>query len=204
MQLQQKDNIPFLAIRVADLLQGVKGRDGEFYVKEDGTLNYLNPTSTSTNIKFSIRAATDNLIKNVKKDSKLKGIVEVIEKEQDSNYISITQYTMRSPGYIAEAIPKFKGFFKLATKAMHKQEKLRSEFKRGLNRVYGMLKNKEEKEALQKLLWNGDTVGKEYTASELVAPSRVRGLKHNAPSPKKKLKRRTFTGAWIETLTFWF
>ena len=49
--------------------------------------------------------------------------------------------------------------------------------------------------------WN--PYGQETLEFEAVAPSQERGLKHASQHPLKLLCRRSFAGAWIETLKSW-
>ena len=185
-QLQQKDNVPSYAIRLADLLKGVKDREGNFYVNKDDSLNYEDKifdnalTTSSTDVNYSVRASVENLAENLKamiskkQDERIK-VEEKSVKKKDT--FGMNQLYRWSPSYIAEKFPVFKLFFKLADTAMQRQEYLRNMFNKALsNRVYNLLKNNQDKDDWGATLIKGDVEGKEYTHDEL----KMQGLSDNA------------------------
>lgn len=123
-------------------------------------------------LAFSVRNANDNL-----KDSfgmklkKTKDGVKVRMKFNDKEReFTITQSLFRSPSYIAEHVPVFKLFFKMADRAMSEQEHLRNSFNKKLNRIHKLyLHSKDDIKQWSDILWQGDAEGKEYSKEELKA-----------------------------------
>lgn len=203
MQVWGTQNNPS-TITVAELLAGVKDRNGKPYIKADGTLDY------DANLpKFSVRqtkkekansptveeahvAATNNLAKKLFKSLKNKVVGKKnpdvkVEEGQDNlgGGIGLVEYYLASPSKIAEKVPAFKNFFQWAQNAMEKEVKLRSMADRKLSAAFNMAKSKEDTEALINILWEGDATSKEWTKEELLAD----GVKENVADAYITIRR---------------
>lgn len=107
----------------------------------------------------------DNIDKAAKKAASR---IEVREKK-DKNSMSLGDRYLWSPSRIAERHPELKPFFDFADKAMKKLTKLREEWGAELSSALDMAKDKDGREQLYDILWQGDTEGKNYTDDELRA-----------------------------------
>lgn len=174
------------ALTVADLLKGVKDRQGNFYVNRDGSLNYdmrifqdgkeQTPfRAEDSNEHYSAEAeeAPKNFVKKaflkLAKKSHIKGEKIVVEEQQDAKpTIGLTNYVLRSPSRIASKVQSFRMFFRMADRAMNMLTKNRSDYARKLGEAMDFVKKKSDRQALYEILLNGDAEGKEYTRQELV------------------------------------
>lgn len=149
------------------MLKGANDYDKNFYVDAQNKLIYQkDDTSATDNVQYSVRTATENLIKNLKGNKELNDRIEVRAGKTYDKF-NLLDNVLRSPSYLAQKFPKLKLFFKYSDEAMNEQEKIRGKFQRIMKRANDLVKNKEERSKWQELLWRGDVEGKEFTNDEL-------------------------------------
>lgn len=99
-----------------------------------------------------------------------------IDRKDDKEDLSLVEYTFTSAARLAKKYKAVEPFFNIAKQAVTKQEQLRYYFNSKMNEIdetlgWNKLKNdpkfKERKEQLQKILFDGDVEGREYTNAEL-------------------------------------
>lgn len=99
-----------------------------------------------------------------------------IDRKDDKADLSLVEYTFTSAARLAKKYKAVEPFFNIAKQAVTKQEQLRYYFNSKMNEIdetlgWSKLKNdpkfKERKEQLQKILFDGDIEGREYTNAEL-------------------------------------
>ena len=103
----------------------------------------------------------------------------ISEEKQKNGKITVTYYPdthdvgyadyAKSVRQVAKRNPFVKALYDLASKAMHKQEKLRNDFAKSLKEFAELVKNPADMEKVTEILWTGDATGKEYTSAELRA-----------------------------------
>lgn len=103
----------------------------------------------------------------------------ISEEKQKDGKITVTYYPdthdvgyadyAKSVRQVAKRNPFVKALYDLASKAMHKQEKLRNDFAKSLKEFAELVKNPADMEKVTEILWTGDATGKEYTSAELQA-----------------------------------
>ena len=103
----------------------------------------------------------------------------ISEEKQKDGKITVTYYPdthdvgyadyAKSVRQVAKRNPFVKALYDLASKAMHKQEKLRNDFAKSLKEFAELVKNPADMEKVTEILWTGDATGKEYTSAELRA-----------------------------------
>ena len=103
----------------------------------------------------------------------------ISEEKQKDGKITVTYYPdthdvgyadyAKSVRQVAKRNPFVKALYDLASKAMHKQEKLRNDFAKALKEFEKLVKNPADMEKVTEILWTGDATGKEYTSAELRA-----------------------------------
>lgn len=125
--------------------------------------------------------------------------IRVAKPLEDKNYIDMISRNFSSPSRIAEKVPIFRDFYKMADYAMKKIVKDRNQFYRKLNKALDAVTEEEKTDAFN-LLLNGDLEGAEYTADEVKALGyndnvyktykAIRGLMNKAYIMVDKAKRR--------------
>ena len=103
----------------------------------------------------------------------------IFEEKQKDGKITVTYYPdthdvgyadyAKSVRQVAKRNPFVKALYDLASKAMHKQEKLRNDFAKSLKEFAELVKNPADMEKVTEILWTGDATGKAYTSAELQA-----------------------------------
>ena len=119
-------------------------------------------------------------VKRFMKDKRLTDDEVISRRELPNGKVRITYYARsamdigyadhaKSVRQVAKRNPFVKALYDLASKAMHKQEKLRNDFAKSLNEFAELVKNPADMEKVTEILWTGDATGKEYTSAELRA-----------------------------------
>ena len=104
---------------------------------------------------------------NVNKAAKNAASRIEVRENKKKGAMSLGDRYLWSPSRIAKRHPEFKPFFDFADKAMKKLTKLREEWGAALSSALDMAKDKEGRETLYDILWQGDAEGKEYSDAEL-------------------------------------
>ena len=149
LRRKKSGSSPF-ALTVSDLLKGVKDRQGNLYVNEDGSLNYDmrifhdgkeqdgfsdadDSTHYSAEAEEAPRSFADKAFLKLMGRSHINGdkiIVEERKAEQPT--IGLTNYIFSSPSRIASKVQKFRLFWRMADRAMNMLTKNRSYYMRKL------------------------------------------------------------------------
>ena len=119
-------------------------------------------------------------VKRFMKDKRLTDDEVISRRELPNGKVRITYHarSVMDIGYadqaksvrqVAKRNPFVKALYDLASKAMHKQEKLRNDFAKSLKEFAKLVKNPADMEKVTEILWTGDATGKEYTSAELRA-----------------------------------
>ena len=119
-------------------------------------------------------------VKRFMKDKRLTDDEVISRRELPNGKVRITYYARsamdigyadqaKSVRQVAKRTPFVKALYDLASKAMHKQEKLRNDFAKALKEFEKLVKNPADMEKVTEILWTGDATGKEYTSAELRA-----------------------------------
>ena len=119
-------------------------------------------------------------VKRFMKDKRLTDDEVISRRELPNGKVRITYYARsamdigyadqaKSVRQVAKRNPFVKALYDLASKAMHKQEKLRNDFAKSLKEFAELVKNPTDMEKVTEILWTGDATGKEYTSAELRA-----------------------------------
>ena len=119
-------------------------------------------------------------VKRFMKDKRLTDDEVISRRELPNGKVRITYYARsamdigyadqaKSVRQVAKRNPFVKALYDLASKAMHKQEKLRNDFAKSLKEFAKLVKNPADMEKVTEILWTGDATGKEYTSAELRA-----------------------------------
>ena len=119
-------------------------------------------------------------VKRFMKDKRLTDDEVISRRELPNGKVRITYYARsamdigyadyaKSVRQVAKRNPFVKALYDLASKAMHKQEKLRNDFAKSLKEFAELVKNPADMEKVTEILWTGDATGKEYTSAELRA-----------------------------------
>ncbi|WP_314795924.1 hypothetical protein [uncultured Selenomonas sp.] len=119
-------------------------------------------------------------VKRFMKDKRLTDDEVISRRELPNGKVRITYYARsamdigyadqaKSVRQVAKRNPFVKALYDLASKAMHKQEKLRNDFAKALKEFAKLVKNPADMEKVTEILWTGDATGKEYTSAELRA-----------------------------------
>ena len=119
-------------------------------------------------------------VKRFMKDKRLTDDEVISRRELPNGKVRITYYARsamdigyadqaKSVRQVAKRNPFVKALYDLASKAMHKQEKLRNDFAKALKEFEKLVKNPADMEKVTEILWTGDATGKEYTSAELRA-----------------------------------
>ena len=119
-------------------------------------------------------------VKRFMKDKRLTDDEVISRRELPNGKVRITYYARsamdigyadyaKSVRQVAKRNPFVKALYDLASKAMHKQEKLRNDFAKSLKEFTELVKNPADMEKVTEILWTGDATGKEYTSAELRA-----------------------------------
>ena len=119
-------------------------------------------------------------VKRFMKDKRLTDDEVISRRELPNGKVRITYYARsamdigyadyaKSVRQVAKRNPFVKALYDLASKAMHKQEKLRNDFAKALKEFEKLVKNPTDMEKVTEILWTGDATGKEYTSAELRA-----------------------------------
>lgn len=106
--------------------------------------------------------------KNIISEEKQKNGKITVTYYPDTHDIGYADYA-KSVRQVAKRNPFVKALYDLASKAMHKQEKLRNDFAKSLKEFTELVKNPADMEKVTEILWTGDATGKEYTSAELRA-----------------------------------
>ena len=119
-------------------------------------------------------------VKRFMKDKRLTDDEVISRRELPNGKVRITYYARsamdigyadqaKSVRQVAKRNPFVKALYDLASKSMHKQEKLRNDFAKALKEFAKLVKNPADMEKVTEILWTGDATGKEYTSAELRA-----------------------------------
>ena len=119
-------------------------------------------------------------VKRFMKDKRLTDDEVISRRELPNGKVRITYYARsamdigyadqaKSVRQVAKRNPFVKALYDLASKAMHKQEKLRNDFAKSLKEFAELVKNPADMEKVTEILWTGEATGKEYTSAELRA-----------------------------------
>lgn len=119
-------------------------------------------------------------VKRFMKDKRLTDDEVISRRELPNGKVRITYYARsamdigyadqaKSVRQVAKRNPFVKALYDLASKAMHKQEKLRNDFAKSLKEFAELVKNPADMEKITEILWTGEATGKEYTSAELRA-----------------------------------
>ena len=139
-------------------------------------------------------------VKRFMKDKRLTDDEVISRRELPNGKVRIT-YHARSAmdiGYadqaksvrqVAKRNPFVKALYDLASKAMHKQEKLRNDFAKSLKEFAELVKNPADMEKATEILWTGDATGKEYTSAELRAAGVSDNVVHAYTLVRRELKK---------------
>lgn len=119
--------------------------------------------------------------------------VEVVKKAEDKRNYSGIMDIFNSPNIVADRHPRFAVFYRMAKDAYAKQERLRNNWQRAANKIFGKkgyISNQADRESLTEILLTGDAMGKVFSNEELAqlgadtniikAYRQIRGLYDNA------------------------
>lgn len=112
--------------------------------------------------------ATEKLARKIGIMSTKDPRIEIKNTQKANDEIGLISKVLASPSRIAQKIPAFKMFYEWGSRAMAKQTKLRADFNRKFMASMDLVKNKEDRENLYKILWSGDIEGQEWTRQELI------------------------------------
>lgn len=151
---------------------------GHAYLTSKKESDSLQDTAKSSSIETSAMYALDGLKKKL--GFKAAEGVEVKGKPANPNHLAPVGRHIATTARLSKTHPKLRPFFRLATIAMERQEKLRNHFAHRIDKWEAILGRtklsniglsskayKENKRSLHNLLWQGDLLGKDFSAAEL-------------------------------------
>ena len=139
-------------------------------------------------------------VKRFMKDKRLTDDEVISRRELPNGKVRITYYArsamdigyadyVKSVRQVAKRNPFVKALYDLASKAMHKQEKLRNDFAKSLKEFTELVKNSADMEKVTEILWIGDATGKEYTSAELRASGASNNVVRAYTLVRRELKK---------------
>ena len=139
-------------------------------------------------------------VKRFMKDKRLTDDEVISRRELPNGKVRITYYARsamdigyadqaKSVRQVAKRNPFVKALYDLASKAMHKQEKLRNDFAKSLKEFAELVKNPADMEKVTEILWTGDATNKEYTSAELRAAGASDNVVHAYALVRRELKK---------------
>ena len=164
------DTAKALGIKLSDEMRGVydrlfasDGAFGDIYGAEDVKAGTNAPAQTQETVTTTTR----------------KG-VEVDTKVRDTSNDTRMMDLFNSPSVVAKRHAKFRPFFGMAKEAVEKQERMRSNWNKAVDAIYGRkgrggLLSKDQVSLFNETLLEGDALGKAFSAEEL----RERGFDTN-------------------------
>ena len=156
------DTAKALGIKLSDEMRGVydrlfasDGAFGDIYGAEDVKAGTNDPVKTQGTVT-----------------TKTRGGVEVDTKVRDTSNDTRMMDLFNSPNVVAKRHAKFRPFFGMAKEAVEKQERMRSNWNKAVDAIYGRksrggLLSKEQVSLFNEVLLAGDALGKTFTAEEL-------------------------------------
>lgn len=163
------DTAKALGIKLSDEMRGVYNRlfasDGAFgdiYGAEDVKAGTNDPAKTQGDAQPRPKTVT----------TKTRGGVEVERKVRDTSNDTRMMDLFNSPSVVAKRHGKFRPFFGMAKEAVEKQERMRSNWNKAVDAIYGRkgrggLLSKEQVSLFNETLLEGDALGKAFSADEL-------------------------------------
>ena len=192
-------------LTVAELLKGVKDRNGHLYVNKDGSLNYdarifrngeeqanigtsIEDSETRYSAEEEKKGAQSFLNAAASKFGKHMGVKSdkiIMEESNNSDGTHKFDYLFSSPSRIAGRVAAFRQFYRMGARAMEVLTERRSYYQRKLGKAMQLVKNKNDYEELTDILLSGDAEGKEWTKEELIQS----GTKENVAEAYARIRR---------------
>ena len=163
------DTAKALGIKLSDEMRGVydrlfasDGAFGDIYGAEDVKAGTNDPAKTQGEVQPRPKTVT----------TKTRGGVEVERKVRDTSNDTRMMDLLNSPSVVAKRHGKFRPFFGMAKEAVEKQERMRSNWNKAVDAIYGRkgrggLLSKEQVSLFNETLLEGDALGKAFSADEL-------------------------------------
>ncbi|WP_303104094.1 DEAD/DEAH box helicase family protein [uncultured Mitsuokella sp.] len=174
-------------LTVAELLKGVKDRNGRLYVNKDGSLNY-DARIFRDGEEQEKKGAQSFLNTAASKLGKRMGVKSdkiIMEESNNSNGANKFDYLFSSPSRIAGRVAAFRQFYRMGARAMEVLTERRSYYQRKLGKAMQLVKSKNDYEELTDILLSGDAEGKEWTKEELIQS----GTKENVAEAYTRIRR---------------
>lgn len=192
-------------LTVAELLKGVKDRNGHLYVNKDGSLNYdarifrngeeqanigtsIEDSETRYSAEEEKKGAQSFLNAAASKLGKRMGVKSdkiITEEAKAKEGIGILDYLIASPSRVATRVKSFRQFYRMGVRAMDVLTERRSYYQRKLGKAMQLVKSKNDYEELTDILLSGDAEGKEWTKEELIQS----GTKENVAEAYTRIRR---------------
>lgn len=194
-------------LTIAELLKGVKDRNGRLYVNKDGSLNYdariFRDGEEQANTRNSIEDSETRYSAEEEKEKKgaqsflntaasklgkrmgVKSDKIIMEESNNSNGANKFDYLFSSPSRIAGRVAAFRQFYRMGARAMEVLTERRSYYQRKLGKAMQLVKSKNDYEELTDILLSGDAEGKEWTKEELIQS----GTKENVAEAYTRIRR---------------
>ena len=160
------DTAKVLGIELSDEMRGVYNRlfasDGAFgdiYGAGDVKAGTNDPAKTQGEVQPRPKTET----------TKTRGGVEVERQVRDTSNDTRMMDLFNSPNVVAQRHGKFRPFFGMAKEAVEKQERMRSNWNKAVDAIYGKrgILKKDQVSLFNEVLLAGDALGKAFTADEL-------------------------------------
>lgn len=163
------DTAKALGIKLSGEMRGVydrlfasDGAFGDIYNAEDVKAGTNAPAKTQGDAQPRPKTVT----------TKTRGGVEVERKVRDTSNDTRMMDLFNSPSVVAKRHGKFRPFFGMAKEAVEKQERMRSNWNKAVDAIYGRkgrggLLSKEQVSLFNETLLEGDALGKAFSAEEL-------------------------------------
>ena len=163
------DTAKALGIKLSNEMRGVydrlfasDGAFGDIYGAEDVKAGTNDPAKTQGDAQPRPKTVT----------TKTRGGVEVERKVRDTSNDTRMMDLFNSPSVVAKRHGKFRPFFGMAKEAVEKQERMRSNWNKAVDAIYGRkgrggLLSKEQVSLFNETLLEGDALGKAFSADEL-------------------------------------
>ena len=163
------DTAKALGIKLSDEMRGVydrlfasDGAFGDIYGAEDVKAGTNDPAKTQGDAQPRPKTVT----------TKTRGGVEVERKVRDTSNDTRMMDLFNSPSVVAKRHGKFRPFFGMAKEAVEKQERMRSNWNKAVDAIYGRkgrggLLKKDQVSLFNETLLEGDALSRVFTSEEL-------------------------------------
>ena len=156
--------LPRTVIKKSSLLENRIAEKNSFVKKGTPDIKY---SADSSDTRSMVDRATTILAESLGLKAKPVENVTVRTKPATKTEAHFIRYYGGSPSEIAKRVPLFAPFFRLADKAMAKQERLRNKYNTVLQELATLLKDENDYEHARDILLYGDSIQKDFTSEEL-------------------------------------